>query len=50
MKKDNTNELNVQKIEKQKKDFGRAGKDIINIFNKCKENKGDNKNEREYRS
>lgn len=50
MSKGNINELNIKKIEEQKRDFGRAGRDIINIFNKCKENKGDNENGRKYKN
>lgn len=42
MNKDDKKVLNDWKIEQQKKDFGRAGKEIINIFKKTKENKGEN--------
>lgn len=42
MNKDDEKVLNDSKMEKQKEDFGRAGKEIINIFKKTKENKGEN--------
>lgn len=42
MNKDDDKVLNDNKMEKQKEDFGRAGKEIINIFKKTKENKGEN--------
>ena len=39
-KVDNTEERR-KKDEEIKKDYGRVGRDILNIINKSKENKGD---------